>query len=124
MKANRLSGFILAAMFMGVVAGYIFNATAPTPEAAKNIASNLNLITTVFLRLIKMVIAPLVFCGLIVGLAAMGDARSVGRAGAKALAWFFGASLVSLSMGLILANNLQLGHAMNLQLPAPAMGPA
>lgn len=117
MKRNRLSVFILVAMFIGILAGYILNATAPTPEAAKSIAANLNLITTIFLRLIKMVIAPLVFSGLIVGLAATGDAKTVGRLGGKSLTWFFGASLVSLSVGLILASCLQIGHAVSLRLP-------
>ena len=73
-----------------------------------------------FLRLIKMLIGPLVFSTLVVGIAHMGDAASVGRVFAKALGWFITASLVSLVLGLILANLLQPGH--NLGLPLPDIG--
>ena len=74
----------------------------------------------VFLRLIKMLIGPLVFSTLVVGIAHMGDAASVGRVFAKALGWFITASLVSLLLGLLLANLLQPGH--NLGLPLPDIG--
>src|SRR5207342_1653137 len=70
--------------------------------------------------LIKMLIGPLVFSTLVVGIAHMGDASSVGRVFAKALAWFITASLVSLVLGLVLANLLQPGH--NLGLPLPDIG--
>jgi len=74
----------------------------------------------VFLRLIKMLIGPLVFSTLVVGIAHMGDAASVGRVFAKAIGWFVIASLVSLVLGLVLANVLQPGH--NLGLPLPDIG--
>jgi Na+/H+-dicarboxylate symporter len=72
----------------------------------------------IFLRLIKMVIAPLVFSTLVVGIAKLGDVRSVGRIGGKTLIWFMGASLVSLFLGLIIMSGLNLGNALNLPLPA------
>jgi Na+/H+-dicarboxylate symporter len=74
----------------------------------------------VFLRLIKMLIGPLVFSTLVVGIAHMGDAASVGRVFFKAISWFIIASLVSLVLGLVLANVLQPGH--NLGLPLPDIG--
>src|ERR1700704_2571918 len=74
----------------------------------------------VFLRLIKMLIGPLVFSTLVVGIAHMGVAAAVGRVFAKSLGWFITASLVSLVLGLILANLLQPGH--NLGLPLPDIG--
>ena len=67
-----------------------------------------------------MLIGPLVFSTLVVGIAHMGSAASVGRVFARAIAWFITASLVSLVLGLILANALQPGH--NLGLPLPDIG--
>src|SRR4029079_7696205 len=75
------------------------------------------LITDIFLRLIKMIIAPLVFSTLVVGVAHMGDTKAVGRIGAKAMLCFVGASLVSLLTGMILVNILRPGDNLNLPLP-------
>ncbi len=118
MKRNRLGLAIVVGMLAGIVVGYFCHQTADSPAAAKAIASNFSLITDIFLRLIKMVIAPLVFSGLVAGLSAMGDPKAVGRAGLKALGWFFCASFVSLLIGMLLADTFQLGHTMNLQVPA------
>ena len=73
--------------------------------------------TDIFLRLIKMIIAPLVFSTLVVGVAHMGDPKVVGRVGAKAMVWFVSASLVSLLLGLMLVNILRPGDNLNLPLP-------
>ena len=75
------------------------------------------LLADIFLRLIKMIVAPLVFTTLVVGVAKLGDIKAVGRIGGKTLLWFVSASLVSLLLGLILVNLFQPGHAMNLPLP-------
>lgn len=117
MKANKSSMLILAALVLGILVGYVCNQAAPTPEAAKEIAGYFGIITDIFLRLIKMVIAPLVFATLVSGLANIGDSSTVGRIGTKALGWFIGASLVSLTIGLVFANLLQPGHALNMALP-------
>ena len=101
---------ILAAMALGVVAGFVLNQTL-TPAGAKEAAANLSIVTDVFLRLIRMVIAPLVFSTLVVGIAHMEDTAAVGRVGIKSLAWFFGAALVSLVIGLVMV-----------QLIAPGVG--
>ena len=61
---------------------------ADTPEQAHAIASYFGMVTDMFLRLIKMIIAPLVFSTLVVGIAKMGDIATVGRVGGKALSWF------------------------------------
>jgi Na+/H+-dicarboxylate symporter len=74
-------------------------------------------VTTLFLRLIKMIIAPLVFSTLVVGIAKMGDAAEVGRIGVKALGWFVSASLMSLLLGMLLVNVLRPGDSLNLPLP-------
>lgn len=76
-----------------------------------------SLLADMFLRLIKMIIAPLVFTTLVVGVAKLGDINSVGRIGAKTLAWFFSASFMSLLLGMIMVNVLKPGEAMNLPLP-------
>jgi Na+/H+-dicarboxylate symporter len=77
----------------------------------------INVVTDVFLRLIKMIIAPLVFSTLVVGIAKLGDIRAVGRIGGKTLLWFMGASLLSLSLGLLIMHNLALGSELNLPMP-------
>lgn len=76
-----------------------------------------SILADIFLRLIKMIVAPLVLTTLIVGVAKLGDISSVGRIGGKTLLWFVGASLMSLLLGMILVNILQPGIAMNLPLP-------
>lgn len=76
-----------------------------------------SLLADIFLRLIKMIVAPLVLCTLIVGVAKLGDINSVGRIGGKTLLWFLCASLLSLLLGLVLVNIFQPGIAMHLPLP-------
>jgi Na+/H+-dicarboxylate symporter len=92
----------------------------PDKKTASQIAGYISIFSDVFLRLIKMLIGPLVFSTLVVGIAHMGDAASVGRVFGKALGWFITASLISLVLGLIMANLLQPGH--NLGLPLPDIG--
>jgi Na+/H+-dicarboxylate symporter len=105
---------ILVAMLLGILAGYLINAHVADKAG---MAGYISIISDVFLRLIKMLIAPLVFSTLVVGIAHMGDASSVGRVFLKAMAWFLTASLVSLALGLILANVLQPGANLGLPLP-------
>lgn len=76
-----------------------------------------SLIADIFLRLIKMIVAPLVFTTLVVGVARLGDIQSVGRIGGKTLLWFFSASFLSLFLGAVLVNFFEPGTAMNLSLP-------
>src|SRR6478735_9146107 len=114
---SRLTTIILIGMILGILVGYACNTLWPDPKTAKTIADYISTITDVFLRLIKMIIAPLVFSTLVVGVAHMGDTRAVGRIGAKAMAWFVGASLVSLVTGMILVNIMRPGDNLNLPLP-------
>jgi Na+/H+-dicarboxylate symporter len=111
---------ILSALVVGVIVGYMIFVSFPDKKTASQIAGYVSIMSDVFLRLIKMLIGPLVFSTLVVGIAHMGDAASVGRVFIKALGWFVVASLVSLVLGLILANLLQPGH--NLGLPLPDIG--
>jgi len=84
---------------------------------AKEVAGYVSLLSDVFLRLIKMIIAPLVFATLTVGIAQMGDGGAVGRVGVKAFGWFFIASFTSLLLGLLTATLLQPGSHLSLPLP-------
>jgi Na+/H+-dicarboxylate symporter len=79
-----------------------------------------SLLADIFLRLIKMIVAPLVFSTLVVGVAKLGDLKAVGRIGGKTLLWFVGASLMSLLLGMIMVNLFQPGIAMHLPLPDAA----
>ncbi|UDM16493.1 dicarboxylate/amino acid:cation symporter [Vogesella sp. XCS3] len=117
MKLNRLTKMILAAMVLGIIAGYGWREVAGSEEAIKSFADQLSILTDIFLRLIKMIIAPLVFSTLVVGIARMGDSATVGRIGAKAMGWFVTASLVSLVLGLIMVNLLKPGVGLSLPLP-------
>src|SRR5579884_2119298 len=94
---SRLTTYIFIGMILGILVGYACSITWPDPQTAKTISGYIGLISDLFLRMIKMIIAPLVFSTLVVGIAHMGDTASVGRIGGKALAWFVGASFVSRS---------------------------
>jgi Na+/H+-dicarboxylate symporter len=111
---NRKFAFwLVLGMAGGIAFGLCCHAWLAPPQLG--VATDLlGLVTTIFLRLIKMVIAPLVFSTLVAGIAHMGSASEVGRIGAKALAWFLFASIVSLSLGLLLVHLFQPGVGMNL----------
>src|SRR5689334_13552421 len=116
-KKMPAAGLILAALVLGIIVGYMIFVSYPDKKSAAQIAGYVSILADVFLRLIKMLIGPLVFSTLVVGIAHMGDAASVGRVFAKALGWFITASLVSLLLGMLLANALQPGHDLGLPLP-------
>ena len=122
MKSTRLTTLIFVGMVLGILVGYLCSITWPDPQTAKEISGYIALISDIFLRLIKMIIAPLVFSTLVVGIAHMGDTAAVGRVGGKALLWFVGASFCSLALGLVLVNLLQPGHNLNLPLPDTGAG--
>ncbi len=107
-KPNRLTLYIIMSMIAGVVLGYVVH-TQSSPEFIKSFSTNIKLLTTIFLRLVQMIIAPLVFSTLVVGIAKLGDLKTVGRVGGKAMLWFISASLVSLLLGMLLVNIFQPG---------------
>ncbi|AXE36226.1 dicarboxylate/amino acid:cation symporter [Chromobacterium phragmitis] len=118
MKSKKLTALILVGMLLGILVGYLFRQHAGDDAAAiKTFVDGMSILTDIFLRLIKMIIAPLVISTLVVGIAKMGDAKSVGRIGGKTMGWFIGASLASLTLGLIMVNILKPGVALNLPLP-------
>jgi Na+/H+-dicarboxylate symporter len=113
MRGNRLTVYILVAMVLGALAGYMVF-TYGSPEFISKFSDNIRLLTTIFLRLVQMIIAPLVFSTLVVGIAKLGDLKTVGRVGGKALLWFISASLVSLLIGMVLVNALEPGKAISI----------
>lgn len=114
---NRLfTAFVVGAMVLGVVVGYLINQSM-SAEGAKEVASNLSIVTDLFLRLIKMIIAPLVFTTLVAGIAHMGDASEVGRVGVKTIGWFILASIVSLTIGLVMVHIIQPGSGLSMVAP-------
>ena len=117
MKKIPQTVLILICMVVGITVGALINNLVTDPKLIKEISSYFSLLSDVFLTLIKMIIAPLVFSTLVVGIAHMGDASSVGRIFFKSLAWFLSASLISLVLGLIFANLLHPGSSLNLPLP-------
>jgi Na+/H+-dicarboxylate symporter len=125
--AKRLTYFILGGLVLGIIVGALINMgigddTPEGKEQLKSIAGYFSILTTVFLHLIKMIIAPLVLSTMVVGIAHMGDTAALGRVGLKAFAWFVTASLVSLSLGLLLVSLLQPGVGLDLALPAATTG--
>lgn len=114
---------IIGAMVLGVLTGWGINQYL-SADQAESAAKDLSLITDVFLRLIKMIIAPLVFTTLVAGIAHMEDAASVGRIGVKTMTWFIGASIVSLLLGLGMVQLLQPGAGMHLPEAVMAAAPA
>ena len=117
MKKTKLTTWILLGMLAGIGVGWMCHELLPTPETAKTVAGYISLFTDIFLRLIKMIIAPLVFSTLVVGIAHMGDTKSIGRIGVKTMAWFITASLASLLLGMLLVDTLRPGDSLNLPLP-------
>ena len=122
-QPNRQTLYVLLALILGVAIGEILNmgfggayeaSTHPTLSVIIELFATL---TDVFMRLVKMIIAPLVFATLVVGMAKMGDGRTVGRIGGKAILWFFSASILSLLLGMLLVNLFAPGEAMHLEIP-------
>src|SRR5262245_17951133 len=105
--SSRFTQYILIAMVLGIVMGAaIFSFL---PDNRVEIASSVNLVAMLFLRLIKMIIAPLVFATLVGGIAHMGSGSKLGRVFAMTLGWFVSASFISLLLVLVMVNLLQPG---------------
>jgi Na+/H+-dicarboxylate symporter len=108
LKAPNLVTQIFLGMLLGIIIGHFW----------ADVGSNFKILSDIFLRLIKMIIAPLVFAVLVVGVAKVGDFKSVGRIGLKTIGYFTFATLIALGLGLILVNVFEPGKIMHLALPA------
>src|SRR5579862_1583282 len=109
MKKPGLTTWIIIAMMAGIIVGLLIHFSAGK-YWIDYYSDRMSVVTDIFLRLIKMIIGPLVFSTLVTGIAKMGDTRAVGRIGGKTLAWFLGASLISLLLGLVIMNVVNLGN--------------
>lgn len=110
---SNLTTQIIIAMILGAFLGIAVHNNY-LPEAAKEFSGYIKMLATIFIRLVQMIIAPLVFTTLVVGIAKLGDVQSVGRIGGKAMVWFFSASFISLLIGMFWVNILQPGDGLNL----------
>jgi Na+/H+-dicarboxylate symporter len=118
-STNRLTNLIMLGLVLGIVVGYACNQLAANADQAKTISGYFSVVTDIFLRLIRMIIAPLVFATIVSGIASMGGSGgSVGRIAGKALIWFLCASLISIGFGLLFANLFAPGSGLGLPLPA------
>jgi Na+/H+-dicarboxylate symporter len=113
MKGNRLTLFIILAMLLGIGVGYFVHEQGSAANI-KSFSTNIKLLSTIFIRLVQMIIAPLVFTTLVVGIAKLGDMKTVGRVGGKAILWFLCASIASLLIGMVLVNYFKPGQYINL----------
>lgn len=110
---SNLTFQILIAMLFGAFLG-IFVHYNYSEEVAKDFSGYIKMLATVFIRLVQMIISPLVFTTLVVGIAKLGDIKAVGRIGGKALGWFFTASFISLLIGMFWVNTLKPGIGLQL----------
>ena len=95
---------VLIAILLGVVVGWLW----------PNVATNdwIKALGDGFIKLIKMVIAPIIFCTVVSGISHIQDARKVGRVGVKALVYFEIVSSVALILGMMMGNLIQIGHGL------------
>lgn len=114
---NRQTLYVTVALVIGIMAGELLNLTLAGTDSMKQVTGIFAALTDIFLRLVKMIIAPLVFSTLVVGMAKIGDIQAVGRVGVKAVLWFFGASLFSLLLGMLLVNGFAPGSSLHMALP-------
>ena len=113
LQKNKLTVSIILAMIAGILVGYIVHINT-SKEFIDTFSKNIKLLSAIFIRLVQMIIAPLVFSTLVVGIAKLGDLKAVGRVGGKSLLWFVSASLMSLLIGMILVNILEPGKYIDL----------
>lgn len=109
---------IFIGMLLGILVGHWYHSTHALTTDYDEFAIKISVLSDIFLRLIKMIIAPLVFCTLVVGVAKVGDFKSVGRIGLKTILYFQFATLLALTLGLLLVNFFEPGKVMSLTLPA------
>src|SRR6201988_4674056 len=95
---------VLAALLLGILLGV----------ASPDFAVSLKILSDAFLKLISMIVAPIVFCVVVHGIAGAGDLKKVGRVGVKALVYFETMTTVALVIGLLLAYLFGPGHGMNI----------
>jgi Na+/H+-dicarboxylate symporter len=107
---KRLTLWILAGMILGVVVGYAVHVSfAPDSMQFEYFLKTFNLLSNIFLNLVKLLVAPLILSTIVVGIAHMGDSSALGRIGFRAITWFIIASFISIGLGLLMVNLFQPG---------------
>ncbi|MEN9718923.1 MAG: hypothetical protein RIQ99_1801, partial [Pseudomonadota bacterium] len=120
---KRLTLTILIGMLLGVAAGYLVRSMVPADSPAMAIwLSSFGLLSTIFLNLIKMLVAPLVLATIVSGIAHMNDSAAIGRIGTRAIAWFIIASFLSIGLGLLMVNVFQPGVGAHFAASSEAVG--
>ncbi len=114
-----LTNKIIIGFILGLILGEIFFLNF-TPEVSHDLATKVQVVSKIFLRLIKMIVGPLVFCTLVVGIAKLGDFKAVGRIGIKTIGYFYFATILSLVTGLVVVNVTKPGSLQSW--PKPAAG--
>ena len=111
MKNSKLTTFIFAALIAGILFGWI----------APDWAAKMQPLADVFLKMVKMIIAPLIFATLVVGIAGHGDVKNLGKIGLKTIVYFEVATTLALIIGLVMANVLKPGEGFNIDLSTISM---
>ena len=120
---RKLTLYILVGMVLGIAVGYAVRVVVPADsQAFEYWLRSFGTLATIFLNLIKMLVAPLILGTLVAGIAHMGDSSALGRIGTRAIAWFIIASLISISLGLIMVNLLQPGVGVDMAASAQSVG--
>jgi Na+/H+-dicarboxylate symporter len=110
-------------MVLGIAVGYAVRVVVPADsQAFEYWLRSFGTLATIFLNLIKMLVAPLILGTLVTGIAHMGDSSALGRIGTRAIVWFIIASLISISLGLIMVNLLQPGVGVDMAASAQSVG--
>jgi Na+/H+-dicarboxylate symporter len=116
-----LTLLVFLATVLGAVFGLACHSLIHDPATMATVSQALGLVTTIFLRAVKMLIAPLVLATLISGVGRMGHAGDIGRVALKAMSWFIAASLVSLAIGLLMVEMIGPGVGLHLKASAGAV---
>ena len=115
-----LTFLVFLATLLGALFGLACHSFIHDPAVSAAILNGLGLVTTLFLRAVKMLIAPLVLATLVSGVGRMGDAGDIGRVALKVMSWFITASLVSLLLGLVMVETIAPGAGLHLKSGADA----
>ncbi len=119
----HLTACIMGGMVLGIMVGYLVNQNLLAGVmTTDHWARSFQVLSTIFLNLIKMVVAPLVLATIVSGLAHMNDSAAVGRIGFRAILWFIIASFISISLGLLMVNLFQPGVGVDLTAAAASVG--
>jgi Na+/H+-dicarboxylate symporter len=117
---KSLTLLVFLATLLGALFGLACHALIHDPANLASVLQGLGLITAIFLRAVKMLIAPLVLATLVSGVGRMGDAGDVGRVALKVMSWFIVASIVSLLLGLVMVEAIAPGAGLHLKVAADA----